>query len=97
LGRKATEALVMSFEELTNYLYAHHSVYLEVDGLSFYITDVNDNYWRAQDTSKLNEKGHYVDASDLVPTLTEFLGLPFVNGERLEEVFDRAVFYASEK
>ena len=97
MGTKATEALVVSFDDLPNYLHACHSVYMDVDGQSFYITDANDKYWRAQDTSRLNEKGHYVDVSDLVPTLSEFFGLPFVEGECVEDVFDRATFYASEK
>jgi len=97
MGTKATEALVVSFDDLPNYLHARHSVYMDIDGSSFYITDANDKYWRAQDTTQFNEKDHYVDASELVPTLSEFLGLPFINGESIEEVFDRATFYASEK
>ncbi|MCL1799307.1 MAG: CDP-alcohol phosphatidyltransferase [Eggerthellaceae bacterium] len=97
MGTKSTEALDVSFDELPHYLHARHSVYMDVDDSSFYITDANDRYWRAQDTLMFNEKGHYTDASELVPTLSEFLGLPFVDGERIEEVFDRATFYASEK
>ncbi|MGI6105513.1 MAG: CDP-alcohol phosphatidyltransferase [Raoultibacter sp.] len=97
MGVKATEALDLTLDELPNYLYACHSVYMDVDGESYYITDVNEKYWRAQDTRTLNDKGHYVDASELVPTLSEFLGLPFVSGETLEQAFERAVFYASEK
>ena len=50
-----------------------------------------------QDTAKLNEKGHYVDASELVPTVSEFLTLPFIDGKSVTDVFDQAVFYASEK
>ena len=46
---------------------------------------------------KLNEKGHYVDASELVPTVSEFLTLPFIDGKSVTDVFDQAVFYASEK
>lgn len=97
MGTKATEELDVSFDELPMYLHAHHSVYMEVSGTLYYLTDVNDRYWRAQDTAKLNEKGHYTDASELVPTLAEFMGLPFVGGRTIEEVFDDAVFYASEK
>lgn len=97
MGTKATEALDVSFDDLPTYLHANHSVYMDVSGASFYITDVNDRYWRAQDTTKFNEKGHYVDASELVPTLSEFMGLPFVEGKCIEEVFDDAVFFASEK
>jgi len=97
MGKKATEALDVSVDDLPVYLHARHSIYMDVDGMSFYITDANDRYWRAQDTSKFNEKGHYVDASELIPTLSEFLRLPFVNGESIVVAFDRAIFYASEK
>ena len=97
MGTKAGEALDVSFDELPTYLHAKHSVYMEVDGATYYLTDVNDQYWRAQDTTKLNEKGHYVDASELVPTLSEFLTLPFADGKSVTDVFDKATFYASEK
>lgn len=97
MGTKASEALEVSFEELPTYLHAKHSVYMEVDGKTYYLTDVNDRYWRAQDTETLNEKGHYVDASELVPTVSEFLALPFADGKSIAEVFDRATFFASEK
>ncbi|WP_080798934.1 CDP-alcohol phosphatidyltransferase [Arabiibacter massiliensis] len=97
MGTKAAEALEISFDELPTYLHAKHSVYMEVDGATYYLTDVNDRYWRAQDTTKLNEKGHYVDASELVPTVSEFLALPFADGKSITEVFDAATFYASEK
>ena len=97
MGTKATEELDVSFDELPMYLHAHHSVYMEVSGTLYYLTDVNDRYWRAQDTAKLNEKGHYVDASELVPTVSEFLTLPFIDGKSVTDVFDQAVFYASEK
>ncbi len=97
MGTKASEALELSFDELSYYLHANHSVYMDVQGRSYYITDANDRYWRAQDTNEFNEMGRYVDASDLVPTISEFLGLPFVDGKSIEDVFDEAVFYASEK
>ena len=97
MGTKAAEALDVSFDELPTYLHAKHSVYMEVDGATYYLTDVNDQYWRAQDTTKLNEKGHYVDASELVPTLSEFLTLPFADGKSIADVFDKATFYASKK
>lgn len=97
MGTKAVEELDVSFDELKNYLHAHHSMYMEVGGASYYLTDVNDRYWRAQDTTQFNEKGHYVDASELVPTLSEFLELPFMDGESIKDVSDKAVFYASIK
>ncbi len=97
MGQKATEELDVSFDELPMYLRAHHSAYMEVEGTLYYLTDVNDGYWRAQDTSQLNDKGHYVDASELVQTIGEFMALPFADGKTIEEVFDKAAFYASEK
>lgn len=98
MGAKAEEKLEISRDELKMYLHAHHSVYMDVDGSSYYLTDVNDRYWRVQDTTKLNEKGHYVDCSELVPTLSEFLDLPFgEDGKSIFQVFDDATFYASVK
>ena len=88
MGTKAAEALDVSFDELPNYLHAKHSVYMEIGSETYYLTDV---------TAKLNEKGHYVDASELVPTVSEFLTLPFIDGKSVTDVFDQAVFYASEK
>ena len=95
MGTKATEELDISFDELPTYLHAKHSVYMEVDGATYYLTDVNDRYWRVQDTSQKNEKGHYVDASELVPTISEFLALPFKDGKSITDVFDEATFFAS--
>ena len=97
MGTKATEELDVSFDELLAYLHAHHSVYMEVDSTLYYLTDVNDLYWRAQTTNQLNDKGHYCDVSELVPTLSEFIGLKFIDGKSIEEVFGQATFYASEK
>lgn len=97
MGTKAAEALDVSFDELPVYLHTNHSVYMEVGGATYYLTDVNDRYWRAQDTAKLNEKGHYVDASELVATVSEFLTLPFAEGKSIADVFDEATFFASEK
>ncbi len=98
MGMKAGDALDVSFEELSTYLLAKHSVYMDVDGSSYYLTDVNDNYWRVQDTSKLNEKGHYTDCSELIPSVFDFLNAPFGGGaDTIASVFDRAVFYPSVK
>ena len=98
MGVKAEEKLEISRDELKTYLHAKHSVYMDVDGSSYYLTDVNDRYWRVQDTSKMNEKNHYVDCSELVPTLSEFLDLPFGEaGKSINQLFDEAVFYASIK
>ncbi len=98
MGAKAEEKLAISRDELKSYLHAHHSVYMDVEGAQYYLTDVNDRFWRVQDTSRLNEKGHYVDCSELVDVLSEFLDLPFgADGKSVNERFDEAVFYASVK
>ena len=97
MGIKAPEALDVTFDDLTTYLHANHAVYMEVGGETFYLTDVNDRYWRVQDTAKFNGKGHYVDCSELVPTISEFLELPFLDGKSIKDLFDEATFYASEK
>lgn len=98
MGMKAEEKLEIPFEELKTYLHANHSVYMDVEGASYYLTDANDRYWRVQDTSKLNEKDHYVDCSELVPTLSEFLDLPFGEEQKsISDLFEDAEFYASVK
>ena len=98
MGAKAEEKLEISLDDLKTYLHAHHSVFMDVNGEEYYLTDVNDRYWRVQDTKKLNEKGHFVDCSELVPTLSEFLDLPFgEEAKSISQLFDEAVFYASEK
>ena len=98
MGQKSEEKLDISIDDFKNYLHANHSVYMDVNGASYYLTDVNDRYWRVQDTSKLNEKNHYVDCSELVPTISEFLDLPFgEEGKSVNQLFDKAVFYASIK
>ena len=96
MGMKATEALAVTLEDLPMYLRANHSVYMDVDGVSYYLTDVNDRYWRVQDTEKFNEKGHYMDCSPLVPTISEFLELPYNDeGHTIKGIFAEATFYPS--
>lgn len=97
MGMKAEEALEISLDELPTYMRTKHSVYMDLNDMTYYLTDVNEHYWRAQDAAKLNEKQHFTDVSDLVPTVNEFLGLPFIEGKSIEDVFDQATFYASEK
>lgn len=97
MGAKADEVLEITYEELPTYLHANHSAYMEVDGDLYYLTDVNDRYWRVQDTTQKNDKNHYVDCSPLVPTISEFLELPFREGKSIKDVFDDAVFFASVK
>lgn len=97
MGKRASEALDINYDQLADYLHSHHSVYMKIDSKIYYLTDVNYEAWRAQDTSQRNEKGHYIDCSDLVNTVDEFLALPFVGGKTIKDVFDGATFYASIK
>jgi len=43
---------------------------LKVGSDVYYLTDVNYEAWRAQDTSRRNSKNHFVDCSELVSTVT---------------------------
>lgn len=97
MGKRASEALDINYDQLADYLHSHHSVYMKIDSKVYYLTDVNYEAWRAQDTSQRNEKGHYIDCSDLVNTVDEFLALPFVGGKTIKDIFDGATFYASIK
>ena len=95
MGRRAEEALELTFDDLYSYLRSNHAVYMQVDDAVYYITDVNDHDWRVQDTAQLNEKGHYTDCSELVYILNDFLCLPFADGKSIKDLFDQATFYAS--
>ena len=97
MGKKAAEALEINYDELDEYLHKNHSVYMRVDNNVYYLTDVNFEAWRAQDTSRRNSKNHFIDCSELVPTVSEFLSLPVVHGKTIKDVFDSAKFYASTK
>lgn len=99
MGKKAQDPIVLEGEGLSSHLRTNHAVYMDYAGASYYLTDVNDHYWRVQDTSQLNEKGHYVDASEPVATVSEFLAmpLPVFEGKSIADVQADATFYASEK
>ncbi len=99
MGRQSDEALdVKNVDELIHYLMGAHSAYLQYDANTYYLTDANDIYWRAQNTNELNEKDHFIDCSDLVASVREFVDLPFIEDKHsIREVFDRSTFYASVK
>lgn len=103
MGRKAEEALdLANVDDLIAYLREAHSAYMQTAYMqtgaeTYYLTNANDLYWRAQDTNQLNEKDHFIDCSELVPTLNEFVDLPFIEGESIRDVFDTSSFYASIK
>lgn len=97
MGMKSKEALDLKSGELADYLGAKHSAYMEYEGADYYLTDVNEHYWRVQNTSELNDKGHYTDLTELVPTVGEMLGIKFLDGKSILDVFDDAKFYASVK
>jgi hypothetical protein len=97
MGKIASEVLDINYDELAEYLHANHSVYMKVGSTVYYLTDVNYEAWRAQDTNLRNAKNHFVDCSELVATVDEFLALPFINGKTIKEQFNNAQFYASIK
>ena len=53
MGKKAAEALDINYDELAEYLHCNHSVYMKLDSSIYYLTDVNYESWRAQDTSRI--------------------------------------------
>ena len=60
MGRQSDEALQLAdADELVNYLMGAHCAYMQWRELTYYLTDANDIYWRAQDTNELNDKGHF--------------------------------------
>lgn len=57
MGRKAEEALdLANVDDLVAYLREAHSAYMQTGAETYYLTNANDLYWRAQDTNQLNEK-----------------------------------------
>ena len=94
MGLKAEEEISLSAEELQSYLRSKSRVFMNVDGHQYYITHT-DSYWRVQDCEKLNEKGRFTDCSELVPTLSDFMGLPWLDGKSVTDVAADATFAAS--
>lgn len=97
MGQKAQEPIEIAIEELPTYLRKNHSVFMDLGDKSYYLTDVNDHFWRVQDTAQTNEKGHFTDVSELVATVDDFLATPAIDGKTIAEVAPEAVFFASEK
>ena len=97
MGQKASEPIDISAEELPTYLRARHSVFMDFGGKSYYLTDVNDHFWRVQDTAVLNEKGHFTDLTEPVDALEGFLASPVIDGKTIPELYPEAAFFASEK
>ncbi len=95
MGKMAEEPLEIAYDDLREYLHVNHSAYMTVAGKTYYLTDVNSHYWRAQDTDQRNEKGNYVDCSDIVPTISELCVIPFIDGKTIKDVFGEATLFAS--
>ncbi len=94
MGKQAEETLEFTFDEMVAYVRAKTRVFMEVDGHTYYLTHT-DEYWRVQDAEQLNEKGHFTDCSDLVSTLDELIGLPWLDGKTIADMFDGARFFES--
>ncbi len=97
MGQKAQNPIDITVEDLPTYLRANHSVFMDLNGKTYYLTDVNDHFWRVQDTENLNDKGHFTDLSEPVDTVNAFLESPAIDGKTIIELFGEATFYASEK
>lgn len=49
MGRQSDEALKLAdIDELIHYLMQNHSAYMQWSEVTYYLTDANDIYWRAQ-------------------------------------------------
>lgn len=94
MGQQAEQTLELTYDEFIDYLRANTRVFMEVADKTYYLTHT-DGYWRAQDCAVLNDKGHFTDCSELVSTLSEFLGLAWLDGKNVEAVFADAKFFAS--
>ncbi len=94
MGKMAEETVEIGPDTLDGYLRANTRVFAKVGEDTYYVTHT-DGYWRIQDCAKLNDKGHFTDCSDLVPTVGEVVNLPFHYGRSLLDVASEATFYPS--
>lgn len=94
MGKMAEEAVEIGPDTLDAYLRSNTRVFARVGEYTYYVTHT-DGYWRIQDCANLNEKGHFSDCSDLVPTVNELINLPFHNGRTLLELAGEAGFFPS--
>ena len=75
MGMKADQEISLDFEGLLSYLRSKTRVFMDVDGHEYYLTHT-DGYWRVQDCEQLNEKGRFVDCSELVTTFPSWSSFP---------------------
>lgn len=94
MGKMAEETVEIGPDTLDGYLRANTRVFAEVGEKTYYVTHT-DGYWRVQDCGQLNEKGHFTDCSELVPTVGEVINLPCIGGKSLLDVAEGALFHAS--
>ena len=94
MGMKADQEISLDFEGLLSYLRSKTRVFMDVDGHEYYVTHT-DGYWRVQDCERLNDKGRFVDCSELVTTLPELAELPWLDGKSVHDLTDSATFYES--
>lgn len=94
MGMKADQEISLDFEGLLSYLRSKTRVFMDVDGHEYYVTHT-DGYWRVQDCERLNDKGRFVDCSELVTTLPELVELPWLDGKSVHDLTENAVFHES--
>lgn len=94
MGLKADQEIVLDFEGLLSYLRSKTRVFMDVDGHEYYVTHT-DGYWRVQDCERLNDKGRFVDCSELVTTLSELVELPWLDGKSVHDLTENATFFES--
>lgn len=94
MGIKAEETITCDYEGFVQLLRGETRAFMDISDDEYYITHT-DGYWRIQDCHKLNDKGHFTDCSELVPTLPELMDLPWRDGKSLHDLFDEATFHVS--
>lgn len=94
MGVMAEETVEIGPDALDGYLRSKTRVFAKVGEDTYYVTHT-DGYWRVQDCGKINDKGHFTDCSELVPTLNEVLHLPCIGGKSLLDIAGEAEFYES--
>ena len=94
MGLKAEQEISLDFEGLLSYLRSKTRVFMDVDGHEYYVTHT-DGYWRVQDCEQLNDKGRFVDCSELVTTLPELVELPWLDGKSIHDLAEGAAFHES--
>ena len=98
MGRKAEEALdLANVDDLIAYLREAHSAYMQTGAETYYLTNANDLYWRAQDTNQLNKRITSSTAASLFQRSMSSLTCPLSRVNRFVTCSIRRLFMPRSK